>query len=423
MILIKALLAGMTSISLCTATISGIITDTGSTPVAGAAVQLERGGQTAISGTDGNFTIAATAILHGNGTLLPNGLSARISGNMLNVTITERSAVEVMKFDLNGKSLSTMCKTLDAGSHSISLPYRSAGIYLYKVKTGDRELVLKSNTTAGSTTINSLTAQSTSTNPSAKLLLGTAAINDVIAVTKTGYLNYRVVVYNPDTSGIVIKLIVCAGTVTDADGNVYQTVKIGNQEWMAENLRTTKYRDGTAIPIDTSIVTWAKTGTPKFCYYGNTINADSIKKFGALYNGYVVDTANEKKIAPAGWHVPTDAEWDTLQNYLVANGYNWDGTITGNKIAKSLASKADWYADTIYRGTVGADLTKNNASGFTALPGGFGGPGSYSNSIGSHSTWWSASYSNRSLYYDVDYLYRESGIGKNIGFSVRLVRD
>ena len=112
-------------------------------------------------------------------------------------------------------------------------------------------------------------------------------------------------------------------TVKDADGNVYTTVKIGNQVWTVENLRTTKYNDGSAIPLVTDSAAWVNLTTPGYCYYNNTTNADSIKKYGALYNWYAVDT---KKLAPAGWHVPTDAEWDTLQNYLIANGYNWDGT-------------------------------------------------------------------------------------------------
>src|SRR4030043_168747 len=129
-----------------------------------------------------------------------------------------------------------------------------------------------------------------------------------------------------------------SGTVTDADGNVYQTVKIGNQVWTVENLRTTKYDDGSAIPLVTDSAAWAALTTPGFCYYNNTTNADNIKKFGALYNWHAVNT---KKLAPKGWHVPTEAEWITLENYLIANGYNWDGTKTENKIAKSMAAKTD----------------------------------------------------------------------------------
>jgi uncharacterized protein (TIGR02145 family) len=127
-------------------------------------------------------------------------------------------------------------------------------------------------------------------------------------------------------------------TFSDIDGNVYTTVMIGTQEWIIENLRTTKYNDGTPIPLDTFDVTWHDELTPKYCYYNNTTNVDSIKKFGALYNFYVVNPENPKKIAPAGWHVPRDTEWTVLEKYLIANGYNYDGTITDNKIAKSMAS-------------------------------------------------------------------------------------
>ena len=129
------------------------------------------------------------------------------------------------------------------------------------------------------------------------------------------------------------------GTVTDIDGNTYKTVKIGDQWWIAENLRTTKYNDGTSIPHVTDSSEWNTLTTPGYCYYNNTNNADSIRKFGALYNWYTINT---KKLAPAGWHVPSDSEWKVLEEYLIANGYNWDGTTDSNKIAKSLAAKTDW---------------------------------------------------------------------------------
>jgi uncharacterized protein (TIGR02145 family) len=237
---------------------------------------------------------------------------------------------------------------------------------------------------------------------------------------------------------VVIKMIANAGDMTDADGNVYQSVRIGNQVWMTENLRVTKYNDGTAIPLDTSSSTWNADETPKYCHYNNTTNADSIKKYGALYNWFVVSPTNAKKIAPAGWHVPTDAEWDTLENYLIANGYNWDGSITGNKIAKAMAAQSDWYTNTTTTGTPVCDLTKNNSSGFSALPGGgrysersntgfFGGlPG------GGH--WWSATEFDastaycRHLWSSTEDLSRDMTSDGNYGnerwgFSVRLLRD
>ena len=222
-----------------------------------------------------------------------------------------------------------------------------------------------------------------------------------------------------------------SGTVTDADGNVYQTVKIGNQVWTVENLRTTKYDDGSAIPLVTDSAAWAALTTPGYCYYNNTTNADNIKKFGALYNWFAVDT---KKLAPKGWHVPTDAEWITLENYLIANGYNWDGTTTDNKIAKSMAAKTDWeIIRSTTPGGIDNDLSKNNRSGFSAIPGGLrasvGSVSSFGN-IGRDGWWWSATETDasrtysRSLNGGLGTLFRFSrGNPKSSGFSVRLLRD
>jgi uncharacterized protein (TIGR02145 family) len=335
--------------------------------------------------------------------------------------------VEVATFDLAGKSLSTVSTTLDAGSHSLSLPFRGAGIFLYKVTSGNRELVLKGNAIRGISYVNSVFSQGPSSTPLKKQAKTTAAINDVISATKTGYLKYRVIAGNSDTSGITIKMIASAGMVTDADGNVYQTVKIGNQVWMAENLRVTKYNDGSPIPLDTSTTTWKNAATPKYCFYKNTTASDSINKYGAIYNWYVVNPANPRKIAPPGWHVPSDTEWDTLQNFLIAKGYNWDGAITGNRIAKSLATKTDWGFFS-FAGAIGGDLTKNNSSGFSALPGGCRddqGAFSYQGGIG---FWWSATQAdatgawNRYLYYNRDYLFR-NGDYKSCGIAVRLLMD
>ncbi len=216
-------------------------------------------------------------------------------------------------------------------------------------------------------------------------------------------------------------------SVTDVDGNLYHAVKIGNQVWTVENLRTTKYNDGTPVTLDTSAATWTSAITEKYCFSNNTTNTDSVKKYGALYNWYVVNPTNTKKVAPEGWHVPTYVEWNTLQDYLIANGYNWNGTTTGNKIAKSMATKTDWYPDST-PGAIGNDLTKNNCSGFSALPGGG------RNSIGSFiivgkiGYWWSASGAGTywafspTLFFACDSL-TQHDFNKSCGFSVRLLRD
>jgi uncharacterized protein (TIGR02145 family) len=211
-------------------------------------------------------------------------------------------------------------------------------------------------------------------------------------------------------------------TISDIDGNIYHTVKIGNQTWMVENLKTTKYNDGTAISSVTDQKSWNSRTTGAYCCYSNdTLNK---KLYGCLYNWYAVKTG---KLAPSGWHVPTDAEWTILKNYLIANGYNYDGSTSSNYIAKALAANTGWTLSTI-TGAVGNDLSKNNKSGFYALPGGIRHEDGFM-FIGNYSYWWSnttqtnASYAwLRSLYYNNSDFDR-GGYNKFGGFSVRCVRD
>ena len=191
-----------------------------------------------------------------------------------------------------------------------------------------------------------------------------------------------------------------------------------------KNLRTTKYNDLTDITHATSNAGWSDLNVKAYCYYKNTADTDSIERFGAMYNWNAVITG---RLAPQGWHVATEAEWDTLRNYLIANGYNYDGATTGNKIAKSLAAMTDWNTSTT-TGGIGRDLTKNNRSGFSALPGGRrNNAGSFS-TMGNIGQWWEATWSgasgaySRQLYYDTDDLSRPYPF-KACGLSVRLVRD
>jgi len=101
--------------------------------------------------------------------------------------------------------------------------------------------------------------------------------------------------------------------VTDIDGNIYKTLKIGNQWWMAENLKTTKFHDGTPIPNVTDNDNWNRLYSSAYCWYQNDV-ANKNTKGGALYNGYAA--MDSRNIAPTGWHVPTIDEWTTFKNYL-----------------------------------------------------------------------------------------------------------
>jgi len=214
--------------------------------------------------------------------------------------------------------------------------------------------------------------------------------------------------------------------ITDPDGNLYTSVKIGDQEWMVENLKTTKYNDNTPISYPgTDNTAWTNNTSGAYAWYNN--DAALYKAtYGALYNWHAVNTA---KLCPAGWHMPSDPEWTTLVNYLIANGYNYDGSTTGNKIAKALAATTNWATSTTAGSPGYSDYPSyRNKSGFTALPGGYreyNGTFSY---IGGTGAWWSATvgttYSawGRYVYSHYPNVSRNYG-SKHAGFSVRCLRD
>jgi uncharacterized protein (TIGR02145 family) len=180
---------------------------------------------------------------------------------------------------------------------------------------------------------------------------------------------------------------------SDFDGNYYDTVNIGTQTWMVENLMTTHFRGGTNIPNVIDNIDWDGLTNPGFCWYDNDYSTYK-DLYGALYNWYAV--ANADNLCPAGWHVPTNSDWTALENYLIANGYNYDGSTTGNKIAKAMAAPYTFWTSGATTGSVGnPDFPeKQNASGFTALPGGSrwtssNGTGTFGD-VGGFGFWWLA---------------------------------
>jgi uncharacterized protein (TIGR02145 family) len=194
--------------------------------------------------------------------------------------------------------------------------------------------------------------------------------------------------------------------VRDIDGNVYHTVRIGNQVWMAENLKVTRFNDGSSIPLVVENNLWGKTTIPRFCFYNNDTAYKNV--YGSLYNWYAVKT---NKLCPTGWHVPADQEWTTLEDYLVS------GNVGG--ILKE-AGTTHWLSP-----NTGA----NNSSGFTALPGGnrdFEGP--FYN-IGSIGYWWSSTEDVMGGYTWTHYIfyntngYNRLHLNNTLGFSVRCLKN
>jgi uncharacterized protein (TIGR02145 family) len=213
-------------------------------------------------------------------------------------------------------------------------------------------------------------------------------------------------------------------TVTDIDGNVYTTVTIGTQVWMAENLKVTKYRNGDAIPNVTDNTQWQSLTTGAYCNYDN--NATNANTYGRLYNWHAVGTGN---LCPTGWHVPTDAQWATFRDYLIANGYNYNGSTGGNQTGKSLASATGWQLSTL-PGTVGnTDYPqKRNATGFTALPSGTRNLNGAFGNIGELAIWWLAT--DNGIIAGVVFIWYDSATAidasnelKNFGHSVRCLKD
>ena len=160
------------------------------------------------------------------------------------------------------------------------------------------------------------------------------------------------------------------GTVTDSDGNVYNTVTIGTQCWLTENLKTTKYNDGSQIPKVSDPLAWSNLITPAYCWYDND-STSYMATYGAMYNWYTVATG---KLCPDGWHVPTDGDWTKLTDYLCGN---------------SMASAKLKEAGNMHWNNPNGEST--NTSGFTALPGGYR---SYTDgkffSIRDNGSWWSS---------------------------------
>lgn len=203
------------------------------------------------------------------------------------------------------------------------------------------------------------------------------------------------------------------------DGETYKTVKIGTQVWMAENLKSTKYNDGTSIPLVRDDSTWSNLSTPGYCWYDN--DPDTYKAtFGALYNWYTVKTG---KLCPSGWHVPSDEEWKELEMYLgmtqqQADIFGLRGTNEGGKLKET--GTTHWQSP-----NTGA----TNESGFTALPGGSRIHNGTFNTSGYSGSWWSSTEFKidhawgRYLTNDVSYVSRAWGYSGEDGLSVRCVRD
>ena len=205
-----------------------------------------------------------------------------------------------------------------------------------------------------------------------------------------------------------------SGEMKDIEGNTYKTIKIGTQVWMAENLRTTQYRNGDPIPIVTSGTSWSSASfkSGAFCWYNN----DETKEYtyGALYNWYAV--TDKRNLAPEGWHIPSDEEWSTLVNFLGGESE------AGGKLKE--IGTIHWFSP---------NLGASNEYLFTLLPSGcregseMQGTGSFWGINDKAYQWSSTQASSTQVWFrrvskDGTDIFRASGSGQ-YGMSVRCVKD
>jgi uncharacterized protein (TIGR02145 family) len=276
-----------------------------------------------------------------------------------------------------------------------------------------------------------------------------AAGSTGVAVNQEFSLKYGKAVFTAsyvDALGVVSKndfSVTLVETFT-IDGFLYHAVYVGNQIWTLENLRTTKYNDGTTIPGVINVIQpgtvlapgyvkpagtifaaeWSKMDTAAYCVYNNS--AGNKSTYGLIYNWHDV---NKGKLAPPGWHISTDADWVTMQNWLIANGYNYDKSdLTSNNFVKSIAATSTW-ASSATTGCAGnSTVSPNNQTGFAAVAGGcITDLGVFTNATyGSY--WWTSNEANatnatyRYIYFNDPKFGKLEG-SKRCGFYVRLVKD
>lgn len=402
--------------------ISGTVKNNNEEVIPNAIVILEDLNLQTNTDENGNFNIYSVPISHN---FINNNINLdySIKNGIMELNLKQNSKLKLYSYTLQGKLILNISKNLQAGISSISLQKLKPGIYIHKLKINSKEFIIKN------VHYNQLSASNLSQNK--RINRRQLIINDNLKVLKDGYLDYRIDIKNYDTNNLEITLHPSAGELIDYDGNKYQTVKIGDQIWTAENLRVTHYNDGTPIPKITDSTEWINDTSGAYCYYKNDSlfltfgEPSNFKYFGAIYNSNAIQTG---KIAPEGWHVPTKTDWQTLINYLIENGYNWDSTKTENKIAKSLASKTGWTSNTgfLSNGEAGKYPYLNNKTGFNGMPAGYRNYAGKFNAY--YARWWSSSKSVMNEYYaymimdDFEYLKQISN-DANTGNQIRLIKD
>ncbi len=328
--------------------------------------------------------------------------------------------------DLQGREVATFMQWLPAGDHTFTLIPGRETCYLLSVETPGQQQVQKLVSLAG--TGNEPTIAYTGTRGGLNSMKVSIAGFPWAPGDQMRFVGYfangtDTLDGQPTQSAqytFQYNSGLCPSTVTDFNGNIYNTVQIGTQCWMKENLKVRNYKNGTSITLVTDNAAWKDITSSARCWYNND-SATYAATYGALYNWYAVD--NSSGLCPTGWHVPNELEWQTMEMFLgmtqsQANSIGWRGTDEGGKMKE--AGLTHWNSP-----NTGA----TNSSGFTALPGGnrFNIDG-YFYGIRGNGFWWSstanstASAWSRGLGGSYSNVARDDS-GKKNGFYVRCLRN
>jgi uncharacterized protein (TIGR02145 family) len=395
-----------------------------------------------------NLHQGTSLVMHGNDTLM---LSSTVSmyqhkthKNSLRVfpnPIADRSTLEIVSveednfsikiIDVSGRLHASSQMNLCAGKHRMEIGGLRAGIYFIivsnsKLSSVEKIISITKNNIPPFITHSETVKFQHEKHTKAIHLLNYQTGNRLLFTGISGNYARNVTMIATQDETVDFLFLPC----TDADNHHYAIVTIGTQTWMAENLKTTKYNDGTSIPY------WAGGNgitTPAHTWYnGNPFSGDSlgyISQYGMLYNWYAVDTASNgnKNPCPTGWRIPTNNEWLTLTNYLINNGYNFDGTTSSNKVGKSLAATTTW--DNHWTaGNVGTNPHLNNSTGFSGLGAGSRTSTGICEFLGNRTNWWTSTQTTSlnafrlTIAYNSNLLNNDS-FSKVFGHSVRCIRE
>ncbi len=367
-----------------------------------------------LNGTDvlqlGNVSINELDRTNENIKVYPNPIQGQ---SAISFYAKQTGNADIIIFDVTGKRLMQTNRIFSKGIQNYRLTGLKQGIYIIKIKgenyyyseklisLNTSEIVVKLEYIGSNRPENNInTLKGTNTTVNMAYNIGDRLLfKGISGIFKTIVTDIPV-----SDKTITFNFVPC----TDADNNNYAVVQINTQQWMAENLKTTKYSDGINIPNVADNTTWLGLTTGARCYYNNdsvTYNAT----YGALYNWYSATSTHNA--CPSGWHLPSNSEWNTLINYL--GGRN----IAGNKLKET--GIVHWQSP---------NSASTNESGFTALPAGDRVSQAAYYDLGTYGFWWSSNEFNTQNAYTQYIYYNSSNVdslnfGKAVGFSIRCIKN